>query len=198
MGFPRDSVVEVRQHGDSDWEVKVSLVYEAAGRRRYTARPGMLTDFASVPRVFVWLLPRYGRYTKAAIIHDHLWHDVVRSGELTLREADALFRTAMAELGVAFLRRWLMWGAVRIGALTKERPGWDWAKTAPAILVLGVIGLIVAGPPAALIIVALVLFLMLEAITWGVLRAARAVANSLRPHRKPAVPINAPSLTWRL
>jgi hypothetical protein len=27
------------------------------------------TDFASIPRVFVWFLPRYGRYTLAAIYH---------------------------------------------------------------------------------------------------------------------------------
>jgi hypothetical protein len=80
---------------------------------------GMETDFASVPRVFVWFLPQYGRYTKAAVLHDYLWRDAVPAGQLTLAEADGISRRAMWELGVPFLRHWMMWGAVRIGALIK-------------------------------------------------------------------------------
>jgi Protein of unknown function (DUF1353) len=59
----------------------------------------METDFASVPRVFVWFLPRYGRYTKAAILHDYLWREAVPAGKLRLAEADVIFRHAMHELG---------------------------------------------------------------------------------------------------
>ncbi|HEY5171135.1 MAG TPA: DUF1353 domain-containing protein, partial [Acidimicrobiia bacterium] len=30
------------------------------------------TDLASVPRSLTWLFPRYGKYTKAAVLHDYL------------------------------------------------------------------------------------------------------------------------------
>ena len=34
--------------------------------------PDFATDLASVPRFLTWLIPRYGQYTRAAIIHDYL------------------------------------------------------------------------------------------------------------------------------
>lgn len=30
------------------------------------------TDLASAPRILTWLLPGYGKYTKAAVLHDYL------------------------------------------------------------------------------------------------------------------------------
>jgi hypothetical protein len=42
----------------------------------------------------VWFLPRYGRYTKAAILHDHQWRDLATNGEISWVDADALFRRA--------------------------------------------------------------------------------------------------------
>src|SRR4029079_13137851 len=74
---------------------------------------GFRTDFASVPRVFVWLIPKYGRYTKAAILHDYLC-DEANADRFDRDDADGLFRRAMRELGVSFLRRWVMWGAVSL------------------------------------------------------------------------------------
>jgi hypothetical protein len=51
----------------------------------------------------------------------------------------------MWELGVPFLRRWLMWGAVRIGALTKPggRKGWlrdSWRAIPLLLLALPSVG----------------------------------------------------------
>jgi hypothetical protein len=85
-----------------------------ARNRDFVVQVGKRTDFASVPRMFVWLLPRYGRYTKAAILHDHLWGEEVPR-TITRLEADGIFRQAMRELKVPFLRRWLIWAAVRWG-----------------------------------------------------------------------------------
>ena len=64
---------------------------------------GSQTDFASVPRPFVWLLPTYGLYTPAAILHDRLWRHWVPEGRMTYVDADGVFRRAMRELGGAFL-----------------------------------------------------------------------------------------------
>jgi hypothetical protein len=197
MGFPLDAVVNVEQVDDKNWKLRRALEYEATGRK-FVAGVDMATDFASVPRIFVWLLPRYGRYTKAAIIHDYLWREGVKKGEITLREADALFRNAMAELKVAFLRRWVMWAAVRWGALKKGGPFSDWWRDFPLVLLFTALVLPVVGPPALLVQVALVAFFVLDLIVWLVLKAWAAATRKLTPSRAPKEPVNRPSLTWKL
>jgi len=102
-GFDDDTTVDVRQLDDVTWAVLRPLGYQAA-HDRFIVPIGQRTDFASVPRVFVWLLPRYGRYTKAAILHDYLWRVAVPAGRITLIDADGILRQAMRELGVPFLR----------------------------------------------------------------------------------------------
>ena len=76
MSFTPDSEVRVKELEHSDWELLRILEYKG-NRDRFEVPEGLETDFASVPRVFVWFLPRYGRYTKAAILHDYLWRDAV-------------------------------------------------------------------------------------------------------------------------
>lgn len=70
MGFVGEQVA-VRQCSDRTWKLLGDLVYQ--GRRdTFTAPRDFETDFASVPQAFSWLVPRYGRYTRAAILHDCL------------------------------------------------------------------------------------------------------------------------------
>ena len=71
---------------------------------------GYITDLASVPRVLWVLFPPHGRYAKAAIIHDWLYDNALR----TKREADLIFLDGMCVLGVPQWRRWLMYIAVRL------------------------------------------------------------------------------------
>ena len=71
-----------------------------------------LTDLASVPQPFTWLIPRYGLYTKAAIFHDHQCQ--------TTRDrfaADQKLLKGMKELEVPWLRRNLIWSAVNWAAI---------------------------------------------------------------------------------
>ena len=124
----------------------------------FTAAPPMHTDFASVPRAFVWFLPRYGRYTKAAILHDHLWQVEVPKGHITRREADGILRQAMRQLEVPFLRRWIMWTAVRWVSLFKRKDRAGWLKDAPLVLLTSILALPIVFPPAILVMVSLVLF----------------------------------------
>ncbi len=72
MPFVGDANPLVKQVGDRDWEVVEPLTYRGT-TDEFVVPAGMPTDFASVPRAFVWFLPRYGRYTRAAILHDYLW-----------------------------------------------------------------------------------------------------------------------------
>jgi hypothetical protein len=81
MPFESSAVV-VRRLDDQFWAVEQPLVYR--GRRdRFTVPVGFRTDFASVPRVAVWLIPRFGRYTPAAILHDWLCTVGIATGRPT-------------------------------------------------------------------------------------------------------------------
>ncbi|MGY1913930.1 DUF1353 domain-containing protein [Blastococcus sp. SYSU DS0973] len=68
MPFEVGDVV-VRRLDDRGWTVVEPLVYVGTSDRSVVPA-GYVTDFATVPRVVVWLVPRFGRYTAAAILHD--------------------------------------------------------------------------------------------------------------------------------
>jgi len=70
---------------------------------------GFVTDFASVPRIFWNILPPWGRYGKAAVIHDYCY----RTACLSRRMCDRLFLEAMRALSVPAWKRYIMWLAVR-------------------------------------------------------------------------------------
>ncbi|MEB0968034.1 DUF1353 domain-containing protein [Citrobacter braakii] len=71
---------------------------------------GYVTDLASVPRLLWSVFPPHGRYAKAAIIHDWLYDNALR----TKAEADLIFLDAMKVLKVPCWRRWVIYCAVRI------------------------------------------------------------------------------------
>ncbi|EJO2706043.1 DUF1353 domain-containing protein [Salmonella enterica] len=71
---------------------------------------GFVTDLASVPRIFWVLLPPDGKYAKAAIIHDYLYDNALR----TKKEADKIFLDGMTVLGVPKWKRIIMYWAVRM------------------------------------------------------------------------------------
>lgn len=162
MPFKRDSIT-VSRSNDNEWAVVGKLVYR--GRRDTFVVPnGFRTDFATVPRVVVWLIPRFGRYTLPAVLHDWLSTEGIRQGKVTSREADGIFRRAMRELDVPVARRWLMWTGVRWAALTNplRRPGW--AISAPAVLAITVLAAPIVVPPGLVILAALAVYGVVERI----------------------------------
>lgn len=197
MGFPPNTVVDVEQVDDTNWKVLRAIRY-VDDTATYVAEIGAPTDFASVPKIFVWLMPRYGKYTKAAIIHDYLWREGVAKNEITLRHADALFRRAMSELYVPFLTRWVMWAGVRWGAAMKGGPALDWWKDFPVVLLLTLLMAPVIVPTAIVILAAMGVFLILEAVVWVVLKAWSLVSRLVVPARPPRAPVNPPAVSWKL
>jgi Protein of unknown function (DUF1353) len=195
MSFTPESEVRVKELEESDWELLGVLEYKG-NRDRFEVPEGMETDFASVPRVFVWFLPRYGRYTKAAILHDYLWREAVPAGELTLAQADGIFRRAMWELGVPFLRRWMMWGAVRIGALVKPGGRKGWLRDSWRVIPLLLLALPIVGPPALVILVALTVFYLVELLVYVPLKLFGRKARA--PQDPAAKDVNAPELELKL
>jgi hypothetical protein len=189
-GFTDDSVVEVRQVGEEDWETLSPLKYWT-GRTLLPVTSPQCTDFASVPRAFVWLIPRYGLYTRAAILHDQM----CRTGSPPRHEADRIFRQAMCAEDVAFLRRWMMWAAVRIGALKSPHEWRGWLRHSWQVLLLLPIALVVIGPPAVLIVIGLGLFFLFEKVAQGILALVH------RARRKPGERkkrVNTPRLSLKL
>ena len=170
MPFDSPSLT-VRRVSDQHWEVVEPLVYRG-NRDTFVVPAGFRTDFASVPRVVVWLIPRFGRYTLAAVLHDWLTSEGLRTGVVSSRDADGIFRRVMAELHVPPVRRWLMWAGVRWGALTTplRRPGW--VLDAPRVLALSVLAAPVVVPPALMIAAALAVYTAVESLVTSVVPGA--------------------------
>lgn len=98
------------------------------------------TDFASVPHLFTWLVPKSGDFLPAAVLHDALVAPGRYLGpRIDRHEADRIFRTAMIGLGTGRVRAWLMWAAVTIGTLWASR---DLVKRAQLVFLIGAVALI--------------------------------------------------------
>lgn len=77
-----------------------------------------LTDLASIPMGLWNLLPKSGRYDRAAVVHDWLY---TKNG-CSRAEADSTLKEAMEALGVNGVKIWLIYSGVRSG-------GWkSWGK----------------------------------------------------------------------
>ena len=93
--------------------------YSAELRMVVRVDPPFVTDFASIPSFFYRVLPRNGKYDRAAVLHDAAYElqlrDVTgRFLPLTKAEADRLFREAMQTDGVDVVTRNLMYAAVSL------------------------------------------------------------------------------------
>jgi hypothetical protein len=104
----------VRFIGEGLWKLEEPFVYHVGSENSadvITVERGFITDFASVPRIFWAFYPPHGAYAPAAVVHDWLYARRLRPRA----EADRIFLEAMAVLGVPWLRRHLLYIAVRIG-----------------------------------------------------------------------------------
>lgn len=80
-------------------------------RTMFIVPRGFVTDFASVPRGLWNIFPPFGRYSKAAVLHDWLY----QTGKVARGEADRIFLECMKELGVPAWKRWAMYLGLRVG-----------------------------------------------------------------------------------
>lgn len=88
---------------------------DARGGEIVAVPAGFVTDFASVPWGFWNLEPPLGDAGKAAVVHDYLYATKGLGGRCSRAQADAIFREALADLGVSLWKRDLLWAAVRVG-----------------------------------------------------------------------------------
>lgn len=93
------------------WMLVRPLYYRSAAGELIVIPAGFLTDLASIPRAFHWLIPVNGKHRAPAILHDYLF--VVQ--DRSRADVDALFLEAMADAGVRWTQRTAMYAAVRLG-----------------------------------------------------------------------------------
>lgn len=94
------------------------------------------TDFASVPALLTWLVPKTGAHLPAALIHDGLvgGKDYVATGyppeadPIDRVAADLVFRRAMRDSYIPLIRRWLVWSAVSLGTIWNGSASWSRAQ----------------------------------------------------------------------
>ncbi len=129
------------RNGRSLWGLHDPLAYRPGDRTQtITVPPGFVTDLASIPRWAWTLLPPDGPWVKGAIIHDFLYatkgtgvwkhHSpgITRGRAYSRGEADGILREALENRGVDWLRRGIIWAAVRIGGGS----GWGLADSSQA------------------------------------------------------------------
>ena len=103
----------VKKLKDSLWETASEFEYHVGvegSENKIKVPVGFTTDFASIPRLFWIIYPPDGQYTQAAVLHDYLYNIQDRPRAT----ADAIFLEAMQVLGVPFLRRKIIYRAVRL------------------------------------------------------------------------------------
>jgi hypothetical protein len=122
----------LRQVGPNSFQLIDGFAYDVPGWNRspYEVPPHDLarppkpasgrdnsTDLASVPYILWWFIASHGRQTRAALLHDYLVH---APKVISRRDADTVFRLALEESDVPWLRRWLMWTAVSLATNAKS------------------------------------------------------------------------------
>jgi hypothetical protein len=122
-----DTTPLLEKLADYQWRTYQFLKYvDPKSGESHCIPKGFVNDLASVPRLFWSLFSPAGVYALGAIFHDHFYvcHEFggdmsvdppVVGRELSRSEADWIFLEMMEELGVGWLRRNIIWSAVRIG-----------------------------------------------------------------------------------
>jgi hypothetical protein len=184
--MPFESDVVVREIGADTWKLVEPIRYRG-NTQHFEVPAGFETDFASVPTAFVWLVPKYGRYTKSAILHDFLCEES-KAGRFDRDDADGIFRRTMRELGVSFLRRWIMWAAVSSATrsidLRHRRFDRFWSWRFLQLVSVAVPATLFFLVPALVVTVWNAVFWLLDAVVFA----------GLRPFSKKRV--NRPQLMW--
>ncbi len=107
--------IALRQIGRNEWSLLEPIEFRY--KSFYHRVPiGFKTDLASVPKAFWWFLPPYGKYTRAAIIHDYL----LQHRDVKRKDADHSFREQLRIHGVSYLTRQLMYISVRLATRVKK------------------------------------------------------------------------------
>lgn len=108
--------LDVRAITGGKWLLLASLDFWLDSRLIRAPR-GFETDLASIPKGFRWLISQNENHRKAAVIHDFLYSKKGDIGfpKYSRKESDEIFLYAMKCSGVSWIKRSIMFRAVRVG-----------------------------------------------------------------------------------
>jgi hypothetical protein len=81
------------------------------GEQKIVVKKGFITDLASIPRPFWWILDRWGKYGFAAVVHDYLYW--MQASDFPKERADKLFHRLMLMSGVGTKTAGIIYWAVK-------------------------------------------------------------------------------------
>jgi len=151
------SQVAIRRVGVNRWQLLEPLCFrDPVTGRTYTAPAGFITDFATVPRITQWAVPRTGMWDEPAVIHDlgceavrEAWEQErenrrredwlqaplpVRQPWADARGVDQLWRRMLRDGGLDPVSALVLWAAVRWGALGSRYRWAGWWRDLPVLL----------------------------------------------------------------
>jgi hypothetical protein len=92
------------------WYLRENLRWLSAAGEEYVVPRGFVTDFASIPRPFWWLLPKWARYGSASIVHDfNYWEQ-----KYDRKTADRAMVEGMKDLNVGGVTRAMIYFFLRL------------------------------------------------------------------------------------
>ena len=91
------------------WFLRANLDWLAKSGETVCVPQNFVTDFASIPRPFWALMPRWEGYGPAAVVHDYLYWNQPGSR----READEFMLEAMEDQNVGWLKSRIVYAGVR-------------------------------------------------------------------------------------
>ena len=105
--YKDESLAPIIQHfGEYTFRLYRPVVGDQSG---LVVPEGFITDLASVPRTLWTIYPPHGKYLRAAIIHDYMYHTAFKSK----KHADVCFYRNMRKYGVGRIDAKIMYRAVR-------------------------------------------------------------------------------------
>lgn len=88
------------------------LSWQIGASNRFVRIPaGFVTDYASIPPGLRMLLPKRGRYSRAAVVHDYLYWSQI----CTRAQSDNILAIGMKESAVPGIKSWAIHTGVDLG-----------------------------------------------------------------------------------
>lgn len=109
--------VLVRYLGEGKWRVEEDLVIDDSELGEFTVPVGFVSDLDSIPRWFPLAHAVVkGASVTSAVAHDYLYEQGEINGDpITQKQADEVYLRAMADEGVPWWKRRMIYRALRIG-----------------------------------------------------------------------------------
>ena len=109
----------VKNVGSGLWQLTEPLEYHVGNfdsNEIIIVPKDFISDFASIPKPFIGLIPKDGKWTIPSILHDYIYslRGKLPNKTYSRKEADDIFDEAMQVMGVAWWTRKTMYAAVRL------------------------------------------------------------------------------------